>query len=392
MPHSNEFKAEEIMDWLKTDSPILLVDTLHDTVPGGLAAAMMPLIVRWESSSPGFDENSFYLVKYINVGGNPVEGKSWLATVKIPGDAVESVEFVMVMEKVAHVETEGGHAMLRFIFRDDRLPQILGGDGKILTRHATIKDLLISWEAWRPPQAIFNPVKGLDPHTYALTARGSSGPARCLLDTVLDRTWITYPLALPGVENAGNELLYISLLLADAVARQTISANFKRHIKDAASVPEDYDPLEAEELERIRRIAVDAKTPENPIDDILSGKIRYHLLKQSCITMALQSIEWAAQRMHERGNLGERKSIRLAPESLPSVFDAMLSGKRTSTLLRLPAALHWLMMNQSVVPGKAYKLLDEAGLLQHEGGNVKRTHYDNRKKTPYGTLHEHIIH
>ena len=57
----------------------------------------------------------------------------------------------------------------------------------------------------------------------------------------------------------------------------------------------------------------------------------------------------------------------------------------------MPAALHWLMTNQTVIPGKAYELLDEVGLLQRENGTIKKIHYDNHHKTPYGEIADHLI-
>jgi len=134
-----------------------------------------------------------------------------------------------------------------------------------------------------------------------------------------------------------------------------------------------------------------AKVPENPIEDILEGKIRYHLLERSCITMALQSVDWANQRVHARAGLGESPTIRVTPRSLPSFMAKLAIGKRSILLLRAPAALHWLMTNQTVIPSKAHELLDEAGLLQRKDGKIRKFHYDNCQKTPYGEMSDHLI-
>jgi hypothetical protein len=60
-------------------------------------------------------------------------------------------------------------------------------------------------------------------------------------------------------------------------------------------------------------------------------------------------------------------------------------------LLRIPAALHWVMHNQTVVVGKAPKALADIGLLETRLGRPVRTVYDTRRETPYGALLDHLI-
>jgi hypothetical protein len=185
--------------------------------------------------------------------------------------------------------------------------------------------------------------------------------------------------------------LYVSLVLADAVARQTVTNILEQRIEKGQNMPDDYPDPELHEWEELVDIYKKAEVPENPIQDILDGKIEYHLLQRSCITMALSSIDWANRRIHERGGLGEPKRVRIAPKAMPGFMSKLASGKRTAALLRMPAALHWLMTNQTVIPGKAFELLDEVGLLQRENGVIKKTHYDNRQQTPYGEVADHLI-
>jgi hypothetical protein len=297
----------------------------------------------------------------------------------------------MVISKVAGRETPGGHAMLRFIFREDRLPIVLGADGQPFTNDSVVDDIVLSWEAWRPPLASFDPVAGLDPSTYALTPRCSVGSVRCLADAVLDRPWHCYPLILPDVENAKNELLYVSLVLADAVARQTALSIMEERIEEGRRMLEDYPDAELEDWETLAEESRRAEVPEDPIEDILNGKIRYQLLERSCVTMALQSVDWANQRIHERAGLGEPRRIRISPKTMPAFLSALAAGKRTAALLRMPAALHWLMSNQTVIPSHAPSLLDEVGLLQRENGQIVKRRYDNRRETPYGRIAENLI-
>jgi hypothetical protein len=367
------------------------VRTQQDAFPNGLSVAMAPVLVSWLSPSAGFGSEDYYLVRNVNVLNNPVEGITLLGTVKVWAESVESVELVMVISKVVGRETPGGHAMLRFIFRQDRRPMVLGADGKPFTNDFVFDDIVLSWEAWRPPRASFDPVAGLDPSTYALTPRCFAGSVRCLADAVLDRPWHCYPLNLPDVDNAKDELLYVSLVLADAVARQTTLSIIEEHIEKGRNFPEDYPGPELEDWETLAEELSKTEVPENPIDDILSGSIRYQLLERSCITMALQSVDWANQRIHERAGLGEPRRIRISPKTMPAFLSALAAGKRSAALLRVPAALHWLINNHTVIPSLAPSLLDEAGLLCRENGQIVKSHYDNRRRTPYGSISEHLI-
>jgi hypothetical protein len=381
----------QMLEWTRSDTPLIRVEAAHDELPGGLSMAMAPIIVKWRASSPGFGPDDFYLVSNVNVASNPIGGAGYLATLKVPADGVESVEFVMVLSKVAKRETNAGHGMLRFIFKKDRRPIVLGSDGQPLSKDAIVNDLVISWEAWRPPVAGFDALAGLDPETYALTARGFIGSVRCLTDSILDRPWICYPLALPDVPDAEAELLYVSLLMGDAVARQTVGTIVEKQIEEGRNVPGDYPDPELAEWEELKEERARIKTPPSPIQDLLDGKFRYHLLERSCITMALTSVDWANVRLHERGELGEPKRIRVSPDTMPGFLDRLAHGGRTTALLRAPALLHWIMTNQTVIPGNAHKLLDEAGLLQRKGGQPVKAHYDNRNESPYGVISEALI-
>ena len=386
-----EITAADVLEWRQFDTPIIRARAGVDMLPGGLSLAMMPMFVKWDSSSAGFGPDDFYIIQNVNIANNPISGSTLLAGMKVWADSVESVEFVIVISKVAHMKTSAGHGMLRFIFRDDKRPQILTRDGKSMDMESAVTDLIISWEAWRPPTASFDALAGLDPETYALTPRCFSGPVRCLTDAVLDRPWTCYPLNLPDVDNAKNELLYVSLALADAVGRQTVTNILDQRIEKGRNMPEDYEDQDFDYWETLNAEYKKAEIPENPIQDILDGKIKYHLLERSCITMALTSIDWANHRIHERAGLGEPKPVRVAPEVMPPFISKLATGKRVAVLLRIPAALHWVMTNQTVMPANAPELLREAGLLQTENGRIKKTEYDNRRHSPYGEIADHLI-
>ena len=380
-----------MLDWSREASPLIRVRIARDAVPGGLSLAMAPMFVKWKYSSPGFGPDDYYIVQNVNVANNPVGGIVLLATLKVFTDSVEATEFVVVTSKVKSRETPFGHAMLRFIFREDRRPVILDREGRPLANDSTVEDLIVSWEAWRPPEASFDPLSGLDPKTYALTPRCMLGPVRCLSDAILDRPWHCYPIKLPEVPHAHNELLYSTFALADAVARQTAAHMIDRRIEREKNFPEDYGAAEESEWEALVGHYQAAKIPEHPIRDVLEGKIRYHVLERSCITVPLSSVDWANHRIHRRAGLPEPPRVKIAPESMPSFLSDLVSGDRTPLLLRVPAALHWMISNPAVIAGKAPDALNEAGLLERKLGRAKKTSYDNTRKTPYGSIDEHII-
>lgn len=386
-----EVDPAEALDWSREQCPLIRVRIARDIVPGGLSLAMAPMFVKWSASSPGTGPDNYYLIQNVNIVNNPVGGTLVLGTLKVFGDSVADVEFVSVTTKVENRDTPFGHAMLRFVFRKDRLPLILDRDGLPLSNDAEVSDLILSWEAWRPPQEQFNPVKGLDPNRYALTPRCSVGAVRCLADSMLKRPWHSYPLQLPDVPRAYDELMYSCLALADAVARQTVSDLLERRIERGSNFPTDYLAAADSDWEALAEYYRDMKSPNDPVADVLDGKISYHVLERSCITLAMLSIDWANHRIHRRAGLPDPKRVEVSPESLPALIGDLVSGERTPMLLRVPAALQWVMRNKSVVVGKAAQMLDEAGLLKHKNGELVRIDWDPPRETPYGNLMEHMI-
>jgi len=391
MTEHHQVSGAEILNWNREESPLIRVRIPSDTVPGGLALAMVPMFVKWQSSPTGFGADDYYIVQNVNIVNNPVGNVLVLATLKVFAASVESVQFVAVTTKVKGRDTPFGHAMLRFIFKEDRRPVILDQQGIPLTNDSEVSDLVLSWEAWRPPEASFDPLKGLDPATYALTPRCSVGAVRCLTDSLLNRPWHCYTLNLPDVPHAHDEMLYSCFALADAVARQTVSHLIDGRIGRGQKLFEDYADASDSDWDAIGEYSRGANLPEDPIRDVLDGKISYQLLERSCITMALLSLDWGNHRIHRRAGLPEPKRIQIAPESMPSFLSELVSGERTPLLLRIPAALHWIMHNQTLVVGKAPKMLAEIGMLERRMGRPVRTVYDNRRTTPYGGLLDHVI-
>ena len=390
---SREDSPTQLFQFRRAQTPLVRINTSEDALPGGLSMAMAPWIVDWDASSIGFGKDDFYLLHNVNVSSNPIEGTTVLATLRVPAAAIESAEFVMVVTKLGRFKTKMGHAMLRFIFKDDARPVILDHHGKAVAQHANVKDLILSWEAWRPPMAHFNPVAGLDPNTYTLTARCFSGSVRCLTDSILNRPWVTYPIKVPDIPNALNEVFYIALLLGDALARQTIEQLLDVRV-NGSRTSEKLTEVEIEEMEDAEQKAEEVEEeelPDNPIKEILEGNVSYHLILRSCVTMALATLDWANVRVHRRGGLPDPPRIRVAPKSLPAALDELAEGNVKSALIRMPGALYWLTRNGSAIPGDAHKVLEEAGLLQMDQGKLARRDYENRHESPYGCIDDNLI-
>jgi hypothetical protein len=386
-----KLSVARLLDWSGSNAQWRRIDTRHDALPGGLAMAMVPILIDWRASSLGFRPENYYLVRNVNLINNPISGVTWLGAIRVPADAVERVEFVQVLSKVARHEVDiAGHAMLRFIFKSDRCPVVLGGAAGD-SCDWRLPDLVLSWEAWRPPGDGFDPVAGLDPKKYALSLRAYDGACRCLNDAILDRPWRCYPLQFPDIPDIANELLYVSLLLGDAVARHTIGNILDRRIDAECDAPEDYEDPHAEAWEQVKDAIRALDLPEDPIECILGGRTSYQLILRSCVTMALTSIDWTLARAYNRVRRNDPPRIRIAPDSLPGLLEELAHGHRRAALLRLPAALHWLIHHQSVIPGRSEQLLDDVGLLERANGKIVMHHFANRTESPYGRLSDNLI-
>lgn len=396
--------AEEILGWIRQETPLLRVQTRTDAFPGGLSMAMMPALVSWKRSRIGHGPEDFFLVHNVNVGSNPVSGTNDLATVRIPCRSVASVEFVMVLSRVLGVDTPGGHGMIRFLFEENARPMVFAHNGEPLTNSPELADLICSWEAWRPPAAAFDGQKGLDPDTYALTMRCAHGPERFLADGLQQRPWLCYPMKLPAVPYAGDEILHMCLLLGDSLARHT----FARILEDTTpgpDRPDDYptprhrasDPKsELNRMARADRTAIlrrfqEDRAPEDPVAEVLGGDIGYHLLLRSCITMSLTAIDMGLERAYRAAGQNRKKRVQITPGPLPQWISELPKADMAGMFQRLPNALSWVAEHHKVIPAAAYQILRDAGLLHRKHGRTVYRYYDLRRRTPYGRVSENLI-
>jgi hypothetical protein len=384
-----EYTSKDIMN--ATRESLLRVDVARDAYPGGLSVAMAPLLVDWLDSATGYEPDKYFVVRNVNLSSNPVSGQQILGSVRVPPGGIERIEWVFVVSKLGRRKTRGGHAMIRFVFRKDRRPTVITNDGDALGYNLNLEDLVLSWEAWRPPLARFDPVAGLDPETYALSLRCYSGPVRCLSDSIFDRPWECYRISLPDVPHASDKVLYVCLLFGDALARQTFASMLDERIEEGKNTPHGYEADDVEVWEEMRKSLDRRAVPNFPVDEFLQGRTRYHLLESSCVTMSLMMLDAANVRIRDRAGLKPPKRVRVVPGKAPAFLEHLARGKRRQALRGMPAALHWLAHNQTVIPGRAHELLDEVGLLKYRRGEPVKSYYDNRKVTPYGRLEEHLI-
>ncbi|MBZ0268377.1 hypothetical protein K8I85_09500 [bacterium] len=364
-----------------------------DAFPSGLAVAMAPAIVDWKRSSLGQGEEDYYLVRNVNFGGNPVGGSTLLVTARIPCAGVARAEWVMARVRALGQDTPGGHGFLRLVFREGARPAILDRDGEPFADDPHVDDLVFSYEAWRPPGRGFDPKAGLDPETYALTMRCFSGPQRFLEDALQDRWWACYPIALPDVPGAGDDLLHACLVMGDSLARHTVQYVLDHPGTHFGARPIDYPAPDPDDIEKLRSLFTTDGIPADPIAELMGGEISYHLLKRSCITMAMATLEVGFRRIHSRHpQLGDRPLLKATPTPLPAWTQDLAHGDMQRVLVRLPAALYWIAKHSTVVPARAHLILDEAGMLvRDEHGQIVSHEYRIDDRTPYGRLEDHLI-
>jgi hypothetical protein len=382
--------THQLLEWGSAATPMALIDTAQDAFPNGLALSMVPLFVDWQASRfEGTDPH--VLVRNVNVGGNPIDGENLLATMDIPLDGLEAVEWCFTPDRnEKNEDTLMGHAMLRFIFAAEQRPVVLGEDGKPLERGAYRDDLMLSWEAWRPPRTRYEGRKGLDPRAYALTARLYGGAQRFLTDALRNNPWVCYPLDLPDVAHAEQEVLLTGLLMGDALARRVVHALVEEGTLEVKA--EDLAGLSAERLDQVRATFSQASLPDVPLTHLMGkAKLSYDLLRRSCITVSLTTVQLALDRIYELNRLGSAPQMQIIPKDIPDWVGDLATADRLQMLAHLPGALLFVARNHHVIPGEAHGILDDAGLLRHENGKPLFYYYHIESMTPYGHFRDNMM-
>ena len=212
--------VENLLDWGTEKTPVAYINTGTDRLPNQLAVSMMPIFVDWAAHP---EINRTLRVRNVNVLGNPITGLNVLATVDVPLAGVAEAQWCLTPPRQdSNKDGEGGHGQIRFLFDRGNRPLALDESGQPFPGVEYLDDLIVSWEAWRPPLVRWTAKEGLDPESYALTLRVYSGAKRFLDDAVRNNPWNCYPLDLPGGNEGAQELLYAGLLMGDALGRRMI--------------------------------------------------------------------------------------------------------------------------------------------------------------------------
>lgn len=385
---------EQLLHLAEHDTQPLRLRTRRDVLPGGLSAAMAPMLIDWDASEIDRPDG-FVIVHNLNYEGNPLDGTTVLQTVKIPLDGVERVEWILVPLGRGGRRAALHHGQLRFVFRTDRPLELVDLTDKAGGGDAELHDLVVSWEAWREPGQDFNFLTGMDPDAYALGLRLYAGPQRFLEDVLAGRDWFATPLRLPGGAAGPAEVLIVALAMGDGVARHTISKMFAEsadqwpaHAPTADQAQLTAQWHELEKLTRPRQMTGDPRLNLSPQERT------YQTMLRSCATMAYYCVTVAVDRLAERGlddgvDLGHLDQVRLGGDEpwMAEVAATNLGG----LVMRAPLALRWLRRNPQAVPKKIPGRLDRAGLVVHEKGKPVTIHYSLDGSTPYGRIADNLI-
>ena len=386
--------AEQLLARVHSRGETLRLRTATDVLPGGYSAAMLPVMIDWDHSRP-FDAEPFVIIHNLNHGGNPIDGTTVFCSARIPLEGIESVEFTFL--PLDNIGREGlvQHGQLRFVFAKDQQVELLnyGDDSMGSDRH--VRDLVFSWEAWRPPSEGFDVITGMDPASYMLSPRAFSGPTRFLDDALGHRDWFSYPLRMPNGHAGLVELLKVNLALCDGVARHAASRILKQSEEEWASLAPDRrdDAGVQAEWEELREVVAPSEVTREALGSI-EDKVDYQTLLRSCATMALYTVNVAVDRLVAAGHTdGLDLDHRMLPDlgSQEKWMTDLAETDLKGIFLRAPAALKYLRANPQAFPKNIPKQLERAGLLELEQGKVKKIQYSLDKTTPYGTLQENLI-
>lgn len=393
-PEHRAISPEQILHLAEHKNKPLRLRTVSDVLPGGLSAAMAPMLIDWEASDIDRPDGHV-VVQNVNFGGNPVEGSTVLQTVKVPLDGVERAEWTLVPLSKGGRQAPIHHGQLRFVFREDRPVQLLEMTGAAGGGRAELHDLVASWEAWRAPGHDYDVMQGMAAGNYALSMRLYAGPQRFLEDGLGKRDWFSSPLRLPGGPAGPAELLKVTLALGDGGARYTLTQQFNQGLDEwlAHAPVADREELasqwhQMEEIARPHEVAGDARI------DLPAEERDYQTVLRSCATMAYYAVTVAVDRLAEQGlddgaDLEKLERIELGGDQgwMQEVAGTDLGG----ILMRAPRALRWLRDHPLAIPSRMPASLDRAGLLVREGGQPVEHHHSLAGLTPYGKLKDNLL-
>ena len=381
--------AADLFLYSQQATPVIHVDTGRARLPNQLAASMMPILVDWQRD-PG--SKRMMRVKNVNVAGNPIVGHNVLATVDVPLGGLASAQWCLTPPRNEdNRDAEGGHGQLRFLFDPSLRPVVLDESGAPMPGIAAVDDLIVSWEAWRPPLVRWTALDGLDPESYALTLRVYTGAKRFLDDAVRNNPWNCYPLRLPGGRQGAQELLYAGLLMGDALARRTIREMVESgDVQVTESMLAEMTP---DAIARARTVFSEASLPEDPLVALIGGAdLSYQLIRRSCVTHSLYTVQIGLRRAYQTMGLGEAPTLEVLPDDLPGWVDELAHAERSDLLALLPGALLYVARHSTVLPSNAHQILAAEELIERdESGGLIRYYYHRGQHTPWGAIRDNMM-
>ena len=383
LPEMRTLDPVDVLAYREMVSPTYRVRTTQDVLPGGFSAAMAPVMIDWKSTD--VTEGGWAVIRNVNSGGNPISGVTVLRTMRLKPDMVKSAEFILVPLGGPKAVS---HGQLRFEFEPGGA-EFLGSADPSVGEPDVPTDLVISWEAWRPPGVDYSVLDGMDHNVYELSCRAYTGVQRFLEDALGKRGWESYTLQLPGGDAGLATLLKVALVLGDGAARYSIGQMLEMAEEEWAAAGPNMETHGGNALAQWQ--AVWAQSASNPVLDSdsrldMRGRTGYQTLLRSCATMALYTVDVAVARLIEAGAPAGGKRPTQDPEILdePEWMSELASTNLAGIFVRAPKALKWVVGNPHTVPSKMPAALDEAGLLVHEGDKPRVRHYSMDGTTPWG--------
>jgi hypothetical protein len=387
---------EQLLTRVHHRNEALRLRTAVDVLPGGYAAAMLPVMIDWDASEP-FSENPFVIIHNLNHGGNPVDGTTVFCSARIPLLGIEAAEFTLV--PLDNIGKEGlvQHGQLRFVFAPDSQVELLNYGDEAMGSDRFLRDLVFSWEAWRPPGEGFDVFTGMDSASYLLSPRVFSGPTRFLDDALGHRPWFSYRLRLPGGHEGLVELLKVNLALCDGFARHTASKILEQTQDQWVALAPGHDqeePGAKADYDELKEAVAPSEVTKGAFSNLQEEDLAYQTLLRSCATMALFTINVAVDRLVAEGHTdGLNLENRMLPDlgNQEKWMTEMAGTNLRGIFLRAPSAVRYLRANPQAFPKNIPGQLEKAGLLELENGKVRKISYHLDKTTPYGTLQENLI-
>ncbi len=376
---------QDILTWEEDSTrPVVLV-TKRDALPGGLSAAMVPVFVDWQASDLEQDD-PVVILRNVNHGGNPIEGTTVLRSARLHLNGLKAVDLIMVPLGKGGRHAATHHMQLRFIFDEGHPIELLD---KQIVGKKSFNDLVLSWEAWRPPGSDYSMLKGMLPNRYALSLRAFSGPQRFLEDALARRPWYGFHLRMPGGQEGLRELLKVSLVLGDGVARHETG----RILQEGEEVWATHAPrgtLDADQAhqrwEQLRRKLSVVKVSDDPWLNLPPQDRSYQTLLRSCASMARYAVVTAAARLAARGFTDGLNPQHMPTPQMPQVepwMKEIAEADLGGIFLRAPTALSYLLHHPEVIPSKIPGELDDMGLMQRSGEKMETVTWSLKNGTPY---------